>query len=46
MMESTAYLRHCSVLQQKTLPLMQEGAPEGEGVCLCRKGYSLQRGVL
>ncbi|MBQ8780007.1 MAG: hypothetical protein IJZ49_09895 [Alistipes sp.] len=30
----------------KNSPSNLEGAPEGEGVCLCRKGYSLQRGVL
>ena len=30
----------------KNSPSKLEGAPEGEGVCLCRKGYSLQRGVL
>ena len=37
MLKSTAYLRPCSVRQQKTLPLRQEGVPEGEGVCLCCK---------
>ena len=30
----------------KNSPSKLEGAPEGEGVCLCCKGYSLQRGVL
>ena len=37
MLKSTAYLRPCSVRQQKTLPLRQEGVPEGEGVWLCSK---------
>ena len=35
---------HCATA--KNSPSKLEGAPEGEGVCLCCKGYSLQRGVL
>ena len=30
----------------KYSPSKLEGVPEGEGVCLCCKDYSLQRGVL
>ena len=45
MLKSTAYLRPCSVRQQNS-PSKLEGVPEGEGVCLCRKIYSLERGVL
>ena len=31
MLKSTAYFQPCSVRQQKTLPLRQEGVPEGGG---------------
>ena len=46
MLKSTAYLRPCSVRQPKTLPLRQEGAPEGGGSVSLPQSPFLQGGVL
>ena len=43
MLKSTAYLRPCSVRQSKTLPLRQEGVPEGGGSVSLLQSPSLHR---